>query len=157
MNNQNTPKDNVQGKSAEECTQVKTVDVQIEMLKKFLEFTKGITASIVYEDSYDFSKGIKGAEVDYLPETIEELACELNVKLDKDDEIISDKHVDIILRMTNNYGIAQSRISELEAENKKLREAVENAQLWILENELVALDSRVYQILKKALNNLDNG
>lgn len=52
-----------------------------EEIEKVLTYLNSLTASIVYEDPYDYSAGIKGAEVDYRPDTIEELAVELGVTI----------------------------------------------------------------------------
>lgn len=48
-------------------------------LEKVLAYLKTVTASIVYTDPYDYSAGIEGAEVDCIPETVEELAAVLGV------------------------------------------------------------------------------
>ena len=51
------------------------------LLQQALDYLhKNVSASIVYEDFHDFSKGIKGAEVDYFPETAEELLLEMGIK-----------------------------------------------------------------------------
>lgn len=95
-NNQNNPQDNV--------PQGEGVAISNEAITKVFSFIKSIGAHIVYTDPYDYSAGIEGAEVDYLPETIEELSYELGT-------VICD----------------QSRIAELEARNNELTEALEGA------------------------------
>lgn len=84
-----------------EESKVKTAEITTEALEKVFSFIKSIGASIVFEDPYDYSAGVKGAEPDYTPETIEELAYELGV-------VICD----------------QSHITKLEARNKALEEAL---------------------------------
>jgi hypothetical protein len=62
-----------------EAKEGETVDIK-ELLNSVLKYLhSNITASIEYEDFHDFSKGIKGAEVDYFPETAEELLLEMNL------------------------------------------------------------------------------
>ncbi len=54
---------------------------EVSLLQKALDYLhNNVTASIVYEDFHDFSKGIKGAEVDYFPETATELLSELGIE-----------------------------------------------------------------------------
>lgn len=49
-----------------------------ELLQAALDYLhKNITASIVYECDHDYSAGVKGAEVDYFPETADELLQEI--------------------------------------------------------------------------------
>lgn len=51
-----------------------------EAIQKTLDFIRRTTtASIVWEDNYDYSKGVKGAEVDYIPETADEIIKLLNL------------------------------------------------------------------------------
>lgn len=89
-----------------EQTKAKTVEITSDAIEKLFIFIKSIGSSIVYEDNYDYSKGIKGSEVDYTPETIEELASELELRI-----------------------VSKSHIANLEAQNKELKSIIERASM----------------------------
>lgn len=61
-----------------EVKEAETVDV-VQSVLDYLH--RNITASVVYEDFYDFSKGINGATVDYFPETSNELFLEMGLSI----------------------------------------------------------------------------
>lgn len=54
--------------------------VSMEMVQQILDWLHGnISASVVYTDHYDYSRGVEGAEVDYFPETTAELFAEVGI------------------------------------------------------------------------------
>lgn len=52
---------------------------------------KSVTASIVYTDHYDYSRGVEGAEVDYFAETSEELISEIGASSIDTESIINEE------------------------------------------------------------------
>src|SRR5215217_7030588 len=86
-----------------------------------LNYLKSITASIVYEDPYDYSKGVKGAEVDYIPETVEELISEVP-ELNYLTMIIDNKQSNTVEK--DYINVLEHRISQSEAKCKKQEEAL---------------------------------
>lgn len=73
--------------------------VNTDLIQKALDYLHAnITASIVYTDHYDYSRGVEGAEVDYFPETADELLAEMGIQTG----------------VTNPIEVIKDRITELE-------------------------------------------
>jgi len=79
MKNMECKKEEVKDREQEEESNSFEVRLLVQRILDHLH--SNITASVVYENPYDYSSGVKCAEVDYFPESADELLAEIGIEL----------------------------------------------------------------------------
>lgn len=95
--------------------------INTDLIQKALDYLHAnITATVIYTDHYDYSRGVEGAEVDYFPETTIELLSEMGIQA----------------QVTNPIEVIKKRVEELETEKLSITSFVGKINQALIINEL---------------------